>query len=43
MISLLGRAMRLPGAPAWSKKAPMLAAIPMQMVDTSQLIYCMVS
>ena len=43
ITSALGRAMRLPLAPEDSRKAPMLAAMPMQMVDTSHLIYCMVS
>ena len=43
MISALGSAMRLPFAPQDSRNAPMLAAIPMQMVDTSHLMYCMVS
>jgi hypothetical protein len=39
----LGKAKRLPFSPAASKKAPMLAAKPTQMVDTSALICCMVS
>ena len=43
MISLLGKAKRLPLVPAASRKAPMLAAMPMQMVETSHLMYCMVS
>ncbi len=43
MISALGRARRLPFAPEDSRNAPMLAAMPTQMVDTSHLIYCMVS
>ena len=43
MISALGRARRLPLAPEESRKAPMLAAMPMQMVDTSHLMYCIVS
>ena len=43
MISLWGRAKRLPCAPAASRKAPMDAAMPMQMVDTSHLMNCMVS
>ena len=34
---------KLPLAPEDSRNAPMLAAMPMQMVDTSHLIYCMVS
>ena len=42
-ISELGSANRLPLAPLASRKAPIEAAIPMQMVDTSHLIYCMVS
>ena len=40
MISLLGSALRFPLAPAVSKKAPMEAAMPTQMVVTSHLIYC---
>ena len=43
MISALGRARRLPLVPAARRKAPMLAARPMQMVDTSHFTYCMVS
>ena len=43
MISALGRASRLPLVPEDSRNAPMEAASPMQMVDTSHLIYCMVS
>ncbi len=39
----LGRALRLPGAPAVSSMAPMLAPWPMQYVATSQVMYCMVS
>src|SRR5699024_6740652 len=38
IISALGRARRLPLAPEESWKAPMLAAMPMQMVDTSHLM-----
>lgn len=33
----------LPFAPPASKNAPMLAAIPIQIVDTSHLMYCIVS
>ena len=36
-ISLLGRARRLPFSPAISRKAPMLAAMPMHTVRTSHL------
>ena len=36
-----GKRLALPNAE--SRNAPMLAAIPMQMVDTSHLIYCIVS
>ena len=43
MTSALGSAMRLPFAPQESRNAPMLAAMPTQMVETSHLIYCMVS
>ena len=43
MISLFGSAMRLPFVPAASRKLPMLAASPTQIVDTSHLIYCIVS
>ena len=41
--SALGRANLFPFAPPARRKAPMLAAIPRQMVETSHLIYCMVS
>ena len=34
---------RLPFVPPESRNAPMLAAMPIQMVDTSHLIYCIVS
>ncbi|MNW04327.1 hypothetical protein D3C71_2004060 [compost metagenome] len=43
ITSLLGRAKRLPLAPAVSRNAPMEAAIPTQMVETSALMNCMVS
>jgi hypothetical protein len=43
MMRELGSAKRLPLAPAASRKAPMLAAIPMQSVDTSGLMNCIVS
>ena len=43
MISALGRAMRFPFAPDESRNAPIEAAMPMQMVETSGLMYCMVS
>ena len=33
----------LPFSPAASKNAPILAAIPIQIVDTSHFIYCIVS
>ncbi|MCY1549995.1 hypothetical protein D9M68_862070 [compost metagenome] len=39
----LGSAKRLPLAPAASRKAPMLAAMPMHSVDTSDLMKFMVS
>lgn len=39
----LGSAMRFPIAPPASRKEPKLAASPIQMVDTSHLIYYMVS
>ena len=35
--------MRQPLAPEESRNAPMLAAMPMQMVETSHLMYCIVS
>ena len=38
-----GSARRLPLAPAASRTAPMEAAWPMQIVATSQRMYCMVS
>ena len=37
MISALGRALRLPFAPAASKNAPMEAAMPTHTVETSHL------
>jgi len=40
MMRLLGKARRLPLAPAPNKKAPMLAAMPKQTVETSQGTYC---
>ena len=43
MILLFGSAKRLPFAPAISKKAPMLAAMPMHRVLTSGLMKFMVS
>ena len=43
LISALGSAKRLPLVPLASRKAPMEAAMPMQMVETSHLIYFMVS
>ena len=43
MILAFGRAMRLPGAPAASSRAPMLIAMPQQIVDTSGLMNCIVS
>ena len=43
LSKLLGKANRLPLAPLESKKAPIEAAMPTQMVETSHLIYCMVS
>ena len=43
MIRALGTAKRLPPAPPASRKAPMLAAWPRQMVDTCGFTYCMVS
>ena len=43
ITSLLGRAKRLPFVPAASRNAPMLAAMPTQMVETSGLMCCMVS
>ena len=43
MMRAWGSAKRLPLAPAVSSSAPMLAAWPMQMVETSGLTYCMVS
>jgi hypothetical protein len=43
MIRAWGSAKRLPLAPAARSQAAMLAACPMQMVETSGLTYCMVS
>lgn len=43
IISELVNAMRLPCVPPASKKAPKLAASPTHIVETSHLIYCMVS
>ena len=43
MIRALGRATRRPGSPAISRNEPMEAAMPMQIVDTGLLMYCMVS
>ena len=43
MISAFGSARRLPLAPEESRKAPIEAAMPTQIVHTSGLIYCMVS
>ena len=43
MISALGSARRLPFVPEDSKNAPIEAAMPTQMVDTSHLMNCMVS
>jgi hypothetical protein len=42
-MRLWGSEKRLPGAPAHSKNWPIEAAIPTQIVRTSQLTYCMVS
>ena len=39
----LQEVLHVPLAPQDSRNAPMLAAMPMQMVDTSHLMYCMVS
>ena len=43
MIRLFGSAKRLPLAPAASSTDAMLAAMPMQMVLTGALRYCIVS
>ena len=43
MISALGSARRLPFVPDESRNAPIDAAMPTQMVDTSHLMNCMVS
>ena len=43
MMRALGKLLRLPGVPAPSKKAPIEAAIPKQMVRTSQSTNCIVS
>lgn len=43
MISEFGRTKRLPLAPPAIRTAPMEAAMPKQTVDTSGLMYCMVS
>ena len=43
MIREFGRAERFPFAPAVSRTAPIEAAIPMQIVQTSGLMYCIVS
>ena len=43
MIFALGSDMRLPAAPPASRIAPMLMAIPKQMVCTSGLMNCIVS
>ena len=43
MISAFGSARRLPFVPDDSKNAPIEAAMPTQIVDTSHLIYCIVS
>ena len=43
MTWLLGRTARLPLVPADSRQAPMLAAMPMQVVATSQRRWLMVS
>ena len=43
MMRALGRAMRWPGSPAISRNEPIEAAMPMQIVETGLLMYCMVS
>ena len=43
MMRDIGSAKRLPFAPAVSSTEPMLAAWPMQIVETSGLMYCIVS
>ena len=43
MIRACGSANRLPFAPAARRSAPIDAAWPMQMVETSGFTYCMVS
>ena len=43
ITSALGKAIRFPLVPAASRKAPMEAAMPTQMVATSHFTYCMVS
>ena len=43
MIRLWGKATRLPLVPAASRKAPIEAARPTQMVTTSDLMYWIVS
>ena len=42
-IRLCGSENRLPGLPAHSRNWPIDAAMPMQIVRTSQLTYCIVS
>ena len=42
-IFAFGRAIRLPGAPPDRSRAPMLIAIPTQIVETSGLMNCIVS
>ena len=43
MTRELGRQKRLPLAPAASSSEPIEAAMPMQTVDTSERMYCIVS
>jgi hypothetical protein len=43
MMRAFGSANRFPGAPAASSNEPMLHAWPMQMVETSEAINCIVS
>ena len=43
MTREFGSAKRLPLAPATSRNAPMLAAMPMHSVETSGLMNCIVS
>ena len=42
-MRLWGSAKRLPFSPATISTAAIEAAMPVQMVDTSELIYCIVS